>query len=840
MSIAGKISDRRHLNIPKKKILIINQYYPPDNSATAKIIKEIAEELNKRYYVTVISGRPSYRPKKFHKKYIFRRQIQNKVRIERVGSSSFLRHRMAGRIFNYLTFICFATIRAITIKADIVISMTDPPLAGLCGVISAKFNGKKFIYCIQDLHPDMAIAAGLITKGLFSKIWENLHRWILLNSDTIISIGEDMRNRIISKGIQPEKISVIRHGAEKTQKFVSKGNNTLDLICEDFSFTIIHAGNLGFYGAWDTLIQAIKKLEDENVGLVFVGDGAEKSRLKFKVSNNRQIRFIPFRPAEEIPIVLAAGDIHLISIRKGLEGMVVPSKIYPILAAGRPILALAPGASDVAQIVKHHRCGVVADPGDPVQLADIIRSLIKDRERLRQMSKRSKEISKYFERRSSLDQFVQVIENVSRISRVKKIKILRIISRLNIGGPAIHVKILTNSLNPDRFETFLVTGKISKSEGDMNYIFRGMDIQPAIIPELQREINPRKDLIAFLKILMTIWREKPDILHTHAAKAGVARLSVVVYNLLPGKNVKIIHTFHGNVFEGYFNRVKSGLFILVERSLAKITDVIIAISDSQKQDLSRKFKIADEARIRRIALGFDLQPFIQIREKRGCFRRRLNIGESAFLIGIIGRLVPIKRHRLFIEAAKELCQKLLERSIHFVVVGDGELRKSLEDYVDELGLHDRFDFTGWVRDVFEVYADLDILALTSHNEGTPVSIIEAMAASVPVVATDAGGVKDLLGKPSADQDGIRICEKGILCPQNDPCKFAAALQYQIESDDKDKESRLDMARQFVESQYSSTRLVSDIEALYLDLMGLKHAKEKPRPLSHTLLNKERQ
>jgi glycosyltransferase involved in cell wall biosynthesis len=283
----------------------------------------------------------------------------------------------------------------------------------------------------------------------------------------------------------------------------------------------------------------------------------------------------------------------------------------------------------------------------------------------------------------------------------------------------------------------------------------------------------------------------------------------------------MVHTFHGHVFEGYFSRTKSLLFVWTERLLARLTDVIIAISETQKRDLSEKFNIAPVQKINTIELGFDLKPFLGSQILKGQFRRNLGINDDTLLIGIIGRLVPIKNHFMFLRAAKLFLEQNPRVKVKFVVVGDGELRDPLDAYTRELGLSDYVSFCGWIRDVPFVYADLDILALTSTNEGTPVSIIEAMASSVSVIATDVGGVMDLLGSPDGtpSSNGYVLCERGILCQKNDTFGFAKGLKYLMEVDIKEKQKRLLRAHSYVRARFSEERLLRDIESLYVDLMG---------------------
>ena len=402
----------------------------------------------------------------------------------------------------------------------------------------------------------------------------------------------------------------------------------------------------------------------------------------------------------------------------------------------------------------------------------------------------------------------------------QRIKLLRFVARLNIGGPSIHVHLLTKGLNPKKFNSILVTGKISPQEGDMSYLFNSLEKKPISIDDLQREIRPLLDIKAVIKILSLLHKENPQIVDTHTAKAGTtARLAVILHNMMYGKKIRMVHTFHGHVFEGYFSKIKSLAFVWVERLLARGTHMIVAISDSQKKDLTEKFKIAPARRIRTIPLGFDLKPFVTSWKFKGQLRQMLGIDKSTVVIGIIGRLVPIKNHLMFFDAAERLIAGNPERKVVFLVVGDGELRGKLEDYCRNAGIESHVRFLGWMRNLPMVYADVDILALTSLNEGTPFSIIEAMASSVPVIATKVGGVPDLLGGSTEEWSGdhFSIHERGILCEKGDAAGFAQGLKFLMEMNPDEMSAQIERARLFVEKQFSEKRLLKDMEILYEQL-----------------------
>lgn len=394
---------------------------------------------------------------------------------------------------------------------------------------------------------------------------------------------------------------------------------------------------------------------------------------------------------------------------------------------------------------------------------------------------------------------------------MKKIKILRIISRLNIGGPAIHVVLLTAGLNDGGFISLLVCGSICRAEGDMSYSALEKGIQPHFIPELKRELNIFNDIVSLAKIYRIINTEKPDIIHTHTAKAGtLGRLAGAIFNFLnPRLKIKLIHTFHGHIFEGYFGKIKTKLFILIERFLARFTCRIITVSESVKRELVC-LGICGEDKIEVIPLGFELDRFIGILSKN----------TPTVNIGIIGRLAPIKNHNLFLEAAAILAKENQETELRFKIVGGGELKPKLEQRARELNIGSQVDFLGWQVDLAGIYLDLDIVALTSINEGTPVSLIEAMASARAIVATDAGGVRDLLGEEMGAYEGInpdfRVCERGIIVKPNNPRAFSSALAFVL----KDSSLREEMGlsgRKFAKGKFSKERLIKDTQALYARL-----------------------
>ena len=394
-------------------ILILNEYYPPDTSATAKLASIVAEALAEKHRVTVVAGRPSYDPDERYPYSLLRRKVRNGVNVECVGSTAFSRHKMTGRLSNYLSYLALAVPRALAIRADVILAMTDPPVEGIAGAFVAMLNRRPFVYNIRDMYPDMALGGGIVGDRLWVRLWEKMHRWALRRAQRVIVLGDDMRERILRKGIEPARVVVIRDGTVIPETLAKQSHPVAQEIRSGFPFVAIHAGNLGFYGAWDTLLQAAKLLEDENIALIFVGEGANRARLQAAAQDSTIVRFLPFRPAAEIPLVMAAGDVHIICVRRGLEGVVVPSKLYSVLAAGRPVLAVALEESDVVRIVRDARCGLAADPDDPASVATALRKMRDDPRELTEMGVRAREAAKNYARVNELKRFVAVIEEAT-------------------------------------------------------------------------------------------------------------------------------------------------------------------------------------------------------------------------------------------------------------------------------------------------------------------------------------------------------------------------------------------------------------------------------------------
>lgn len=404
-------------------------------------------------------------------------------------------------------------------------------------------------------------------------------------------------------------------------------------------------------------------------------------------------------------------------------------------------------------------------------------------------------------------------------------KILRIIARLNVGGPARHVVWLTDELQDKEFQSVLIAGTVPDGEEDMSYLADTLGVKPIYIEEMSRELSP-KDVVSLLKIYRVMKREQPDIVHTHTAKAGtVGRIAAFLYRWLTWKTligrprkVRIVHTFHGHVFHSYYGNLKTKIFLAIEKTLARLaTDTIITISPQQRKEIGEDFGVGKAGQFEIVPLGIDLKPLSNPESRRAVFRGEMKADEEELLVGFIGRLTEIKNISLFIKVA-ELYSRNHEGlpRLRFVIAGDGHLRKKLEDEAKERGLSGVVTFLGNRTDTETVYAGLDVVALTSFNEGTPLSLIEAMASSRPVISTAVGGVVDLLGGITAEHNGFNVCERGVSVTSQSAESFFSGLIYLVENE-RLRDELKDTGCEFVRNNYSKERLVTDIKELYRKL-----------------------
>jgi glycosyltransferase involved in cell wall biosynthesis len=385
----------------------------------------------------------------------------------------------------------------------------------------------------------------------------------------------------------------------------------------------------------------------------------------------------------------------------------------------------------------------------------------------------------------------------------KKIKVLRIINRFNIGGPTYNATFLTKFLSDD-FETLLIGGLPEENEANSLHILEKYGVEPILLPEMKREPNLKSDRIALKKIKTIIREFEPDIVHTHASKAGALGRRAAISCNVP----IIVHTFHGHIFHSYFGKIKTALFKNIERYLARKSTGIIAISEIQKKELCEIHKIAPKGKTTVIPLGFDLDIFQENYESnRAHTRTKYEIKKNIIAIAIVGRLTAIKDHSFFLDVIEELDIQS-DKKVKIFIVGDGDMKSEIEERLipmQKRGI--QISLTSWIYNIAEFNAGMDIMCLTSKNEGTPVSLIEAQASNIPVISTEVGGVADI----------VEENETGFIIPRNNKREFVSKLKLLVEND----ELRLKMKKkgwQNVHQKYSYQRLAKDMEAFYQSLI----------------------
>lgn len=409
----------------------------------------------------------------------------------------------------------------------------------------------------------------------------------------------------------------------------------------------------------------------------------------------------------------------------------------------------------------------------------------------------------------------------------RPLRVSRVVTRLNVGGPAYQAIFLTQRLQDAEFTSELLTGNVGPNEGSMEGLAAERGVAFTRVPGLGREISLKSDFGTVFDLYRQFRRLRPDIVHTHLAKAGtVGRLAARLARV-----PAVVHTYHGHVFHGYFSKRKTAVFLRIERTLARWTDRVVVLSEVQKREIL-SFGVGRAEQMAVVPLGLELEPFLQSEAARGRLRAQLGLSPETPLVGIVARLVPIKDHALFLEAAAQVAKS--RPDAHFLIVGDGELREPLEAQAASLGFRTlngsspsertvvsgtteggksaggTVHFLGFRSDLADIYADLDTAVLCSRNEGLPVTIIESLASACPVVATEVGAVRDLV---SAD-------ETGILVRSGDRDGLARGILAQLEDPARARE----MARRGRERVYphlSINRLEGDLRRLYGELADLK-------------------
>lgn len=552
--------------------------------------------------------------------------------------------------------------------------------------------------------------------------------------------------------------------------------------------------------------------------LWLVGEGPERPRLQKTVHQLGLDDTVLLAGREADPRRrFAAADVFVLTSR--WEG--TPMSILEAMAAGLPVVA--PRIGDIPSLVVDGTTGRLVEGYDPAQFASALAEAIgPGRNQLWRQAARDRALR--FSADIAASRYAELFRWAAERTpgsapvfdvATRPVRILRVLSRLNVGGPTLHVVLLTQAFNAGAFTTRLVSGSVGPHEGDMSYVATERDVPVSRLPELGRSVSPFRDITALAKLTRLMMSFRPAIVHTHASKAGaLGRLAAALYNVTrrPERRAVIVHTYHGHTFEGYFGRLPALIFRLLERGLARATDIIVVLSDSQRDDIVRRFRVARSSQVRVVPLGLDLEPFFSIQDDDVApARSKLGLPASTRAIVAAGRLTAIKNLGMLLRAFASVARS--RPSVHLFIAGDGEDRAELVRESETLGIADRVSFLGWQRDMAAVYAACDVVALTSHNEGTPVALIEAIAAGCRAVSTNVGGVATIVDSSC-----------GILVQPGMEQAFSKALEGALDAGRLDRPTRLQMRR------FSIDRLVADLTAVYTDALDRRRSRrEKGRP-----------
>jgi len=812
------------------RILYISQYFPPEIGATQNRAYEMAKNLIRLgHEVTVLTEMPNHPsgvvPPEYRGKRFVREFYEN-IPVCRCWVYARENKTFRNRIAFYISFLLSAVffgIFRVKNRFDTIYVTSPPLLVGLVGVALSTLWRIPFVFEVRDLWPESAVELNQLTKKKHIAVGNAIANLCYRRAIALVGVTRGIVEKLREKPEAMGRIELIKNGTNPDRFRFAHDAKLKKRLGWDEDFIVLYAGIHGLAQGLEYVLEAARELLDERrIRFVLIGEGPYRGQLiqSAREQNLVNTTFLDEIPGDQIGRYIALADVCLVPLRKKqLFKGALPSKIFDSWVCGKPIVLSVDG--EAREEVEAANGGIYVEPENPRAMADAIRSLKTNRDLCARMGENGRRYlySNGYIRSQQAEHLSRVIEEATGPRPVRtepappKIRVLRIISRLNIGGPAIHVSLLSKHLDPDRYEQVLITGEIAPHEGDMSYLFDGAAVQPQRNAELQREIRVWKDFKTLLNILRVLRTVRPDIVHTHTAKAGaVGRLASLIYNLLSRHKVRCVHTFHGHVFHGYFSRSLSTLFVAIEKFFAAFTDRIVVLSESQRQDLEKKYRIAPHEKIELIRLGFDLSRFLESGTLKGRFRRRQGIDSETLLIGIVGRLTFVKNHLMFLKAAKALIERNPSRKMKFIVVGDGELRKPLEHYCEKYGLRGHVVFHGWSRNIEEVYADLDALALTSISEGTPVSIIEAMAASVPVISTSVGGTSDLMGRCRIDR--FQIGRHGMLCRSGDVNGLVEGIEFLLSDASGRIAEMVFNAREYVIDHYSRNRMIHEIECLY--------------------------
>lgn len=408
-------------SIPSMRILVVNQYFHPDRSATSQVLTELCEDLSKHHEITVICGRPSYNPSEQRELRGFMAEDRHEaIRVLRAWSTTYSRTGMAGRLTNYATYLTSSLIGAIRVaRPDVILTMTDPPIIAAAAAVASTVRRVPFVYVNQDVFPEVGVVLGKIRNPALVRSLAALNRLLRRRASAVVAIGSDMRSRLVALGADPAKIHVIPNWADGSKIQALREASLLRRECgwED-RFVVMHSGNVGLSQSLETLVDAAALLRDhEDILIAIVGDGAAKAGLERRVREQKltNVAFLPYQAKASLSESLGAADIHYVGLKRGLAGFIVPSKVYGILAVSKPYVAAVEDDAEPALIAREHGCGIVVPPGDPDALAQAI--LDCRSQPLAEMGRRGRAaFEKHYDRPICTDAYRRLLEEVAAAS----------------------------------------------------------------------------------------------------------------------------------------------------------------------------------------------------------------------------------------------------------------------------------------------------------------------------------------------------------------------------------------------------------------------------------------
>lgn len=409
------------------KVCFFNRSYWPDQAATGQLLTELAEDLVSRYgdEVTVIAGRSLNAPREETgpRLRLVHREAHGGVAIRRANGTRLRPTRFVARASNYLSYVAAATVASFLIgRPDVVVSLTDPPIVGLAALWTARRAGARFVFLCEDIFPEVATLVEDFQNSAVNGALDRINRHLLRQADGIVALGDRMRRRLVEeKGADPARVHVIHNWADcdaivpgpKDNAF-ARAHGLVD------RFVLMHSGNVGLSQNLETLIEAADRLRSKDrLTIAIVGDGSKRAALEAMAAARglANVRFLPYQPKALLPESFAAADAFLVSLKGGIEGFIVPSKVYGILAAGRPYIAATDPSSEPAQIARESGCGLVAAPGDPASLADAIATMYDDPATTRAMGARARLVARQYDRNVAVQAYHDVLERVAGVAR---------------------------------------------------------------------------------------------------------------------------------------------------------------------------------------------------------------------------------------------------------------------------------------------------------------------------------------------------------------------------------------------------------------------------------------